>query len=334
MATMAETSRDRVLAPAMRAGLAPPRFPVRRDVELAAALGAETGSGTPFYDHLWLSRQELAVIVARVPGSGVAALQAAAGLRQLLRAALLETDDPAAALGLAGPWLGGSDVALAILDTASGRLRGAVHGAAFADEGELAPGGLGFAGVGRFERPAEGVAVPVDGPGGLLPAGLQPGAAVAALLFKLPATRPRGLTLTVANDTAAVAEAVQRLDGFWQSVGIAEDRAMGLSVALDEVLTNAVSYAFEGGVAHEIVVDIVLEDGRLCVEVRDDGLPFDPLSVPPPDLDADIEARSIGGLGMHFVRTLLDRASYARERGWNVLRLEKSLADREEEATS
>jgi anti-sigma regulatory factor (Ser/Thr protein kinase) len=49
--------------------------------------------------------------------------------------------------------------------------------------------------------------------------------------------------------------------------------------------------------------------------------------VPEPDLSADLEHRHIGGLGMHFVRSLLDSVAYKRSNGWNVLTLEKRLPE-------
>ena len=49
---------------------------------------------------------------------------------------------------------------------------------------------------------------------------------------------------------------------------------------------------------------------------------YDPLAHAPPDLDADIADRPIGGLGIHLVRELAQDARYRREDGWNILRIE------------
>ncbi|MND04390.1 Serine/threonine-protein kinase BtrW [compost metagenome] len=54
----------------------------------------------------------------------------------------------------------------------------------------------------------------------------------------------------------------------------------------------------------------------------DDGAPFDPLVAAPPDLNADIVERGVGGLGLHLIRELADNCHYARRDGCNILHVE------------
>ena len=55
------------------------------------------------------------------------------------------------------------------------------------------------------------------------------------------------------------------------------DAALDMHVALDEVLSNIVKYAFADAAAHDIRVRLKVTEGRLEAEVEDDGRPFDPL---------------------------------------------------------
>jgi serine/threonine-protein kinase RsbW len=55
--------------------------------------------------------------------------------------------------------------------------------------------------------------------------------------------------------------------------------------------------------------------------MEDDGPDFDPLSALPPDLDASLEDRAIGGLGLHFIRKLAHDVCHARVDGRNRLSL-------------
>jgi anti-sigma regulatory factor (Ser/Thr protein kinase) len=69
-------------------------------------------------------------------------------------------------------------------------------------------------------------------------------------------------------------------------------------------------------------VDAFVERGRVVLDIRDNGAAYDPLGHAPPDLDADIADRPIGGLGIHLVRELAQDACYRRDGGWNLLRIE------------
>ncbi len=97
-----------------------------------------------------------------------------------------------------------------------------------------------------------------------------------------------------------------------------------LNLALDELLTNTITYGYPEGGEHEIRLRLVPEgEKELLIEIRDDGLAFNPLEVKAPDLKQDIEERPIGGLGIHLVRQMLDEIEYRRENGHNVLLMKK-----------
>ena len=98
-----------------------------------------------------------------------------------------------------------------------------------------------------------------------------------------------------------------------------------VQLAVDEACTNVVQYAYSGqkGVI-KLICELVNSD--LVVIIRDKGKPFDPRSVPPPDLDVDLEKRKIGGLGIYFMKKLMDEINYSfdAENG-NRLTMRKKL---------
>jgi serine/threonine-protein kinase RsbW len=59
--------------------------------------------------------------------------------------------------------------------------------------------------------------------------------------------------------------------------------------------------------------------------VEDDGQPFNPLEAPEVDTTKPLEERTIGGLGIHIVRKLMDGLEYQRHEGKNLLVLKKHL---------
>lgn len=106
---------------------------------------------------------------------------------------------------------------------------------------------------------------------------------------------------------------------------IPEDNATLFEIVFDEVLTNVCRYAWADDALHEIDVEIVLDGDRIEATFRDDGRPFDPLEAPPAMLDSDLDERSVGGLGIHLVRELMDEVRYTRSGDFNCLTIVKQV---------
>jgi serine/threonine-protein kinase RsbW/sigma-B regulation protein RsbU (phosphoserine phosphatase) len=92
-----------------------------------------------------------------------------------------------------------------------------------------------------------------------------------------------------------------------------------IHVVLDEALSNIVAYGYQASARGAIVVRLACRNSEVCIEVEDEGRAFDPLRAPPPDLSTDLPLRQIGGLGIHFIKSLMDVVSYDRHDGRNVL---------------
>jgi anti-sigma regulatory factor (Ser/Thr protein kinase) len=106
---------------------------------------------------------------------------------------------------------------------------------------------------------------------------------------------------------------------------IPEPLVRQLELALDEIVTNIISYAYPDGGAHVIRVDVGVDDSGITAIVEDDGVPFNPLDREAPDTTAPIEDRGIGGLGIHLVRELMDDVRYDRIGTRNRLTITKAI---------
>ena len=113
------------------------------------------------------------------------------------------------------------------------------------------------------------------------------------------------------------------LASFASDRGLTRDDLNRLNLVLEELMINVISYAYDDQDEHQIVVRLGLENDELVIEVEDDGRPFNPLEVPPPDLDRPLIERQVGGLGLHLVRNFVDEIHYRRIEGKNVLSLSK-----------
>jgi anti-sigma regulatory factor (Ser/Thr protein kinase) len=118
---------------------------------------------------------------------------------------------------------------------------------------------------------------------------------------------------------------VQRFEEFCAKHSIVAATQNAMDLALEEHLTNVLSYGYSPGEPRHVDVRVGVDSTWLWAEIRDDGLAYDPLSRPPVDITVPLEEKPIGGLGVHLMRQFMDELHYAREASQNVLRLRKRL---------
>ncbi len=95
-----------------------------------------------------------------------------------------------------------------------------------------------------------------------------------------------------------------------QQCGFDEQATCAAELAVDEAFSNIVEHAY-GGESQEIIeCTCLIDKSGLTISLRDCGKPFDPTTVPDPDLSADLEDRDVGGLGLFFIRQLMDEVSF------------------------
>jgi sigma-B regulation protein RsbU (phosphoserine phosphatase) len=133
------------------------------------------------------------------------------------------------------------------------------------------------------------------------------------------------LEVDLTNKLSELSGLSQTLTEFGQRHGLAGNVVHDLHLALEEIFTNIISYGYTDNSEHQIKVRLSMELGELKAEVEDDGQPFNPLDAPEVDTTKPLEARTIGGLGIHLVRKLMDRVEYRRQEGKNLLVVKKLL---------
>lgn len=133
------------------------------------------------------------------------------------------------------------------------------------------------------------------------------------------------IEMVIANRPEEVARVAACLGELAARRGLPADAVADMNVALDEILANVLRHAYDDAATHEIRVSFAVYPDALEAEVEDDGRPFDPLTVPPPDRSASLAERDVGGLGIHFVRSLLSGVAYRRVGERNRLVLTKAF---------
>ncbi|MHC1789705.1 ATP-binding protein [Solidesulfovibrio sp.] len=134
-----------------------------------------------------------------------------------------------------------------------------------------------------------------------------------------------GFSLRLTNRLLELDRLADAVEAFGEAHGLAAKLRYQIRLVLDELLTNTINYGYADNDEHHITVGMARDGSRLRFVIEDSARPFDPLTARIPDIHAAIDARPIGGLGIHLVRAIMDRVAYERTGGVNRLILEKDI---------
>jgi anti-sigma regulatory factor (Ser/Thr protein kinase) len=134
------------------------------------------------------------------------------------------------------------------------------------------------------------------------------------------------VTLNLKNDVAELDKVLNLVTDLCARHSISADTEYDLKLALDEVVSNVARHAYPAGEKHEFTLDVAVTEVEFVARVEDDGVPFNPLEHPEPNLDVPLEERSEGGLGIFLVRQIMNSVEYQRVDGKNIITLRKRLA--------
>ncbi|MCX8022230.1 MAG: ATP-binding protein [Syntrophorhabdaceae bacterium] len=100
--------------------------------------------------------------------------------------------------------------------------------------------------------------------------------------------------------------------------GMDKKRVTEIEIATEEALVNIIQHAYRGEKG-EIEVECDIKKDTLSIKIIDYGPPFNILTLQDPDVNATLEERKIGGLGVFFMKKLMDGVDYKREGNKNIL---------------
>lgn len=119
---------------------------------------------------------------------------------------------------------------------------------------------------------------------------------------------PKTATFPARFDSlAAIGEFVTRAA---DAAGLDARAVYAVQLAVDEACSNIIEHAYGGEGRGDIECTYIINSHGLTVILRDYGCPFDPTSVPEPDLCASLEDRQAGGLGLYCIRQLMDQVCF------------------------
>jgi len=132
--------------------------------------------------------------------------------------------------------------------------------------------------------------------------------------------------ITIINQVEQLEELAGILETVSEEWDIPMKVSLNLNLVLEELITNIIFYGYDDKNEHQIYIRLYKKDNEIGIQIEDDGKEFNPLLVAEPDMDQSIENRKIGGLGIHFVRKIMDGMNYRHSDGKNILTLTKNIA--------
>ena len=131
------------------------------------------------------------------------------------------------------------------------------------------------------------------------------------------------LTLPAAVEN--IEKAVAFVNDQLESAGCPPKTMIQIDVAIDELFGNIAHYAYGKDTGDATVRVEVTEEPAVIITFIDNGIPYNPLKKPDPDVTKDLEEREIGGLGIFMVKKSMDYITYEYKEGQNILRIKKNM---------
>ncbi len=131
--------------------------------------------------------------------------------------------------------------------------------------------------------------------------------------------------LTIENNSENLSKIAEFIEGFCKEYGLENKTVFELNLVLDELFTNIVNYAYLDSDVHTIEIFTEAINDEIIIKIIDDGKEFNPLHMEDVNINASIDDRNIGGLGIHLVKRLTDKLSYERLDNKNILTIIKKI---------
>lgn len=131
--------------------------------------------------------------------------------------------------------------------------------------------------------------------------------------------------LSVNSDVERLAEIADFVEDAARSCGLDDSQVYDVQMAVDEACTNVIQHAYHNNPDETIEITCECQGKEFVVLIRDYGDPFDPTKVPKPKTQDPLARRSIGGLGMFFMRKMMDRVDFKFSPSGNQLTMVKKI---------
>lgn len=133
----------------------------------------------------------------------------------------------------------------------------------------------------------------------------------------------------IINNQVGELKHVERfIDEIGIELGLSMEMRMDLNLVLEEMVSNIIYYAYPEGTDARIELSAESDGGELTLRLTDQGKEFDPTSKEGVDVETNPAERELGGMGIFITKHIMDRVTYQRIEGKNLLTMKKKLNDK------
>ncbi len=127
------------------------------------------------------------------------------------------------------------------------------------------------------------------------------------------------------NQVGELERVAQFIEEISEELGLSMELQMNLNLVMEEMVSNVIFYAYPEGTDAEIEL-MVEDDGKeLTFVLSDQGREFDPTLKEDADIDVNPIDREIGGMGILIVKNIMNKVTYQRLDGKNLLTMKKEI---------
>ena len=131
--------------------------------------------------------------------------------------------------------------------------------------------------------------------------------------------------LTFKNEEQELNRVAEFMEGVCDELQLDMHVAMKIQVAMEEMVTNVIFYAYPEGTSADITLTAESDGKEVAFVLSDTGKPFDPTAKEDADLDVNPMDREQGGMGILIVKNIMNEVSYQRLGDINQLTMKKKL---------
>ena len=133
--------------------------------------------------------------------------------------------------------------------------------------------------------------------------------------------------LRIKNQISELEKVAQFVEEIGEELGLSMELQMNLNLVMEEMVTNVIFYAYPQGEVADIEL-LAKSDGKeLTFVLSDQGKEFDPTAKEDANPDINPADREIGGMGIFIVKNIMNKVTYQRLEGRNLLTMTKGIDD-------